>query len=74
MVECNSDYEQSGETIHWMQWMDRDSYSFILCEYTKSIISGPHNADDFFIKPVDPILLLKYEALYQSCAEGLSNE
>jgi len=64
----------SGSPIRWMQWIDRESFLFILLGHDVQIMSGPHSAEEFNISPMDPLVMLLYEASYSRCVENKSNE
>jgi len=57
----------SDGNILWMQWMDRENHTVVLCDSVASTISGPWSVNDIDFDPVDPIVLLRMEALYTAC-------
>lgn len=56
--------------IMWMQWMDREECTVILCDSLSSTISGPWKIDDIEATPYDPIVLLKKEAYFIACIKN----
>jgi len=57
-------------SLLWMQWMDRENYTIVLCDSVASTISGPWSIDNVEVTPCDPIMLLKKEALFIECMKN----
>lgn len=57
-------------SLLWMQWMDRENYTIVLCDSVASTISGPWSIDSVEVEPCDPIVLLKKEASFIACMKN----
>lgn len=63
------DDEGSQNIIYWMQWIDRENFQFVLFNHELRMMSGPHDAYNFYVHPSDELALLLYKAIYCECIE-----
>lgn len=65
--------EKEESIIHWMQWINREEFHFVLFNHDLKMMSGPHDSIKLKAYPSDHLALLLYTAYYEKCI-GKNNE